>query len=339
MHQPRSFDRRAFLKLAGCAGVAGSLPLLSPAIGLASLGPKLKAAQQTRMLMGTLVAVTVVDSSAQRAQDALYKGFSAMSSLAPMFDRHHPGGPVFQLNQEGRLSDLPPQLRQVLALTRAVHLQSGGAFDITVAPLVDAFKKSFTASNKPPSSKEIQAALQALGGLEISAQGLRLTKPGAAVTLDGVAKGYIVDQGIKALIQAGARHALINAGGDVAVIGDRGASRPWRVAVAEPRSPNKAKLVVKMTSGALATSGNYEVYFDQERLFHHIVNPATGRSPRSDTSASVRAPSAAVADALSTACFVMRPSRAMAFLRSQRQAEGLVLTRMGQRFQTKGFTS
>lgn len=334
---PKQMDRRSFLKLAGLAGGAVALPLVSPAIGLASLERGLMAAQQTRMMMGTLVSVTVLDASGAKAQDAMNKAFVAMAALTPMFDRHSPSGALAVLNNDGRLADLTPQLKEVLTLCSQVRQATGGAFDPTVAPLVDAFQKSFAVDQRPPARASLKAALEAVGGVAYESGQLRLTKDGAGLTLDGVAKGFIVDQGLKAISAAGASHALINAGGDVGVLGDRGAGRPWRVAISDPANPTKSKAFIKLTSGAVATSGDYEVYFDRERLYHHIVNPATGRSPRSDTSASVRAPSAALADALSTACFVMSPGQARAFLTQRQGLEGMILTRHGQRYQTSGF--
>jgi thiamine biosynthesis lipoprotein len=334
MKPTHAMDRRAFLKLAGSAGLAASLPLVSPAIGLASLNRQLKVAQMSRMMMGTIVAVTVVDTSPGRAQEAMSLAFQRMEELTPIFDRHHGNGPLRALNQEGRVRDLSPDFKRVLGLCRQVHQLSGGAFDITVAPIVDTYRKSFAAGHKP-SAKEIQAALAAVGGLRIEADGLLLTREGAGVTLDGVAKGFIADQGLKAIRQAGATNALINAGGDVAVMGDAG-GRPWRIAVADPDHPTQAKTKVEMTSGALATSGNYEVYFDRDKLFHHIVNPATGRSPRTDTSSSVRAPQAVLADAMSTACFVLPPFQAMRLLKAQ-NLQGLIYTRNHQRYATEGF--
>ena len=334
MKPTHTMDRRAFLKLAGCAGIAAGLPLVSPAIGLASLDRRLKVAQASRLMMGTVVAVTVVDPSPARAEEAMHQAFRRMEKLTPLFNRHAGSGPLRALNSEGRLQDLPPDLKQVLGLCRQVHQLTGGAFDVTVAPLIDVFKKSFAAGHKP-TPQAIQEALAAVGGLRIEAGGLVLTRPGAAITLDGVAKGFIADRGLEAARQAGASHALINAGGDVAVMGNAG-GRPWRVAVADPDRPTRAKTTVEMTSGALATSGNYEVYFDRERLYHHIVNPATGKSPRTDLSASVRAPRAALADALSTACFVMRPFAAMRLLKAQ-GLEGLIYTRNRQRYVTPGF--
>ncbi len=334
---PRQMDRRSFLKLAGLASGAAALPLVSPAIGLASLERSLMAAQQTRMLMGTLVSVTVLDPSGARAQEAMDSAFAAMTRLTPLFDRHSPAGALAILNNQGSLRDLTPQLKEVLALCQQVRQATGGAFDPTVAPLVDAMAQSFQVHKRPPARAGLKAVLKAVGGVAYDGQTLRLTKDGAGLTLDGVAKGYIVDQGLAAIRATGAKHALINAGGDVGVLGDRGARRPWRVAISDPASPTRPKAVIKLTSGAVATSGDYEVYFDRERLYHHIVNPVTGRSPVSHTSASVRAPSAAMADALSTACFVMPPQRARAFLAQRQGLEGMILTRRGQRYQTPGF--
>jgi len=338
MTAKQGFDRRAFLKLAGCAGLAAALPAVSPALGLAGLTKTLKVAQQNRLLMGTYVSLTVVDESAARAEDALIAALSRMESLTPLFDRHDQAGPLAHLRKQGSLNGLSPELARVLDLCTQVHRATGGAFDVSVAPLVDAFKQSYAQSQALPSPQILDEALAAVGGVERTPDGLRLTRPGAGITLDGVAKGFIVDEGLAAAAKAGARRALINAGGDLAVMGDAGAGRPWKVAVSDPEAPSRAKTVIPMTAGGLATSGSYEVYFDRQRLFHHIINPQSGRSPVTDVSSSVRAPKAALADALSTACFVMQPAKAVAFLRAQ-GLNGLIYTRQGQRYATKGFWS
>ena len=330
-------NRRGFLKLAGIAGAAASLPLVSPAIGLADMGRKLHVAQQTRMMMGTLVSVTVIDSSPSLAQDAMNKTFNRMASLTPIFDRHSGSGLLNALNTSGSISGMPAELSKVLDLCHSVHRFSGGAFDITVAPIIDAYRQSFAASGHAPSKNELQAAMSTMGGVSVNGNAMAITRQGAGVTLDGVAKGYLVDQGLAAAKAAGASHVLINAGGDVGVLGDRGNGQPWRVAVSDPAEPSKAKAVISLTSGAVATSGNYEVYFDRDKLYHHIIDPATGASPRMDTSVSVRAGSAAMADALSTACFVMKPKDARKLLSANKGLDGMILTRHGQRYMTEGF--
>jgi len=335
---PRMLHRRSFLQMTGAAALGAALPLVSPAIGLAKVTRELSAAQQTRMLMGTLVSVTVLDASPARAQESMEAAFAAMQGLTPVFDRHRPVGPVASFNAEGRLNDLDPRLKQVLDLCLTVQRATGGAFDPSVAPLVDAMAASFAAHQRPPARASLDKALAAVGGVAYDGASLRLTKEGAGLTLDGVAKGYIVDQGLAAAKRSGARHVLINAGGDVGVLGDRG-GKPWRVAVADPQAPTKPKMTLSLSSGALATSGDYEVYFDRERLYHHIVRPDTGRSPASSTSVSVRASSASLADALATACFVMKPAEATRFLKARPGLEGMILTRFGQHYQTEGFAS
>ena len=332
-----AMDRRTFLKLAGAAGAGAALPLVSPAIGLASLDRGLKVAQDTRMMMGTLVSVTVLDPSAGRAQTALEAAFGRMSALTPIFDRHNGSGPLVELNRSGELKNAPREVMAMLRLSQRVGADTGGAFDVTVAPIIDLTKKSFAEHQRRPSRQDLLQALTAVGGMELGQDSVRLTKPGAAVTLDGVAKGLIVDQGMEAVAAAGCSHALINAGGDLKVMGDRGAGRPWRVGVADPAEPTRTLARVTMTSGALATSGNYQVYFDREKLYHHIVNPASGRSPHKDQSASVRASSAMLADALSTACFVMRPEKAQAFLDARPGLEGMVITKAGRKLASRGF--
>lgn len=337
MKSTPKMNRRGFLKLAGIAGAATALPLISPAIGLADMGLKQHVAQQTRMMMGTLVSVTVVDKSPRLAQDAMNKAFTRMASLTPIFDRHGSNGLLNALNTGGRINGMPAELNHVLDMCQRVNQFSGGAFDITVAPIIDVYRQSFASAGHAPSREDLHSALNTIGGVRINGNTMAITRQGAGVTLDGVAKGYLVDQGLAAAKSVGASHVLINAGGDVGVLGDRGNGKPWRVAVSDPAEPSKAKVVVGLTSGAVATSGNYEVYYDRDKLYHHIIDPATGASPHMDTSVSVRAGSAAMADALSTACFVMKPKAARKLLSSNQGLEGMILTRHGQRYVTDGF--
>lgn len=332
-----AMDRRTFLKLAGAAGVGAALPLVSPAIGMASLDRGLKVAQDTRMMMGTLVSVTVLDPSADRARTALEAAFSRMSALTPIFDRHNGSGPLVVLNRDGVLKNAPREVMAMLRLSQRVGADTDGAFDVTVAPIIDLTRKSFADQGRRPARADLLKALDTVGGMELGPDTVRLTKEGAGVTLDGVAKGMIVDQGMEAVSAAGCSHALINAGGDLKVMGDRGAGRPWRVGVADPAEPSRSLARITMTSGALATSGNYQVYFDREKLYHHIVNPKSGLSPHKEQSASVRASSAMLADALSTACFIMRPERAQAFLDARAGLEGMVITRAGRKLASRGF--
>ena len=330
----KAISRRRFLKLAGQAAVGVGAASLSPAIGLASLGPGLKVAQATRMMMGTFVSITVVDTSTTRAQEAMEAAFERMKELVPIYDRHGKGL-VHELNTTGSL-ELTPELASLLGFCTEVHRLTGGAFDITVAPLVDLVATSFATRSAPPTHEQLEQALRLVGALKVQGRRAWLTAEGAGITLDGVAKGHLADEAIKVLKAYRVKGGLVNAGGDIAATGSRG-GRPWRIGISDPNNPSRAIAVISLREGAVATSGNYEVYYDRDKLFHHIINPRTGRPARADASVSVRAHSAVMADALSTACFVMAPHEARKFLSSHSGISGLIITRHGMRYMSGPF--
>jgi thiamine biosynthesis lipoprotein len=136
------------------------------------------------------------------------------------------------------------------------------------------------------------------------------------ITLDGIAKGYVVDVMAHILQTEGVGDFLINAGGDIRTHGRREDGRAWQVAVQDPQKGAPYPEVFSLPAGAVATSGSYEIFFDGERTRHHIVNAQTGSSPQPCQSVTVTAPTALAADALATAVFVMGPVRGVAFIDS-----------------------
>jgi len=162
-------------------------------------------------------------------------------------------------------------------------------------------------------------------------------KDGMGITLDGIAKGYIVDKASKVLTSKGIKNHLINAGGDIRTHGHAKGKRPWTIAIQDPQKKRHYPDIIKMNDGAIATSGNYEVYFDRERMFHHIVNPRTGRSPLQTVSSSVIARTTMEADALSTATFIMGPTQAVRFINSRPTTECLLITRKNKILRSAGW--
>jgi thiamine biosynthesis lipoprotein len=160
-----------------------------------------------------------------------------------------------------------------------------------------------------------------------------------AITLDGIAKGYIVDQAAALLAKNNINNFLINAGGDIRTKGQRQDRKPWAIAIQDPHKKKQYPDIIQMSDGAVATSGNYEVYFDQEKMFHHIVNPRTGMSPHADASVSVIAPTTMEADALSTSVFVMEPMEGIRFIDSLPRYECLILSTTGKMKKSKGWKS
>ncbi len=189
--------------------------------------------------------------------------------------------------------------------------------------------------------------------MDLHGRDIRFKRTGAGITLDGIAKGYIVDRIADTLISRGATRFLINAGGDIRTSGTRGDDRPWTIAVRDPDDPapswdsaawssghdpnGRFPDVIELVDGAVATSGSYELYFDRERLSHHIVHGASGGSPNRAMSVTVTAPTTMEADAFATAAFVLGPRRGTRFIEARHGCSCLIIDRAGKRFTSRGW--
>jgi thiamine biosynthesis lipoprotein len=133
------------------------------------------------------------------------------------------------------------------------------------------------------------------------------------------------------------QHALINAGGDIVVHGGKGESKPWSIGIQDPWNRKRYVDVVTLDSGAVATSGNYEVFFDQEKLFHHLILPSKGTPAPSVASVSIQAANAMEADALATTAYVMGPEKGNRFIQQIRGAEGLIIKNRRHKISSSGW--
>ena len=285
-----------------------------------------------RPAMGTLVSITVVDRSERRAQEAIGRAFEEMDRLIAILNRFDESSALSCLNREGRLYDTPPELACVVEKSLRYHGISGGLFDITVRPLVDLFREKLgEPERREPTDAEIREALRRIGAgsVEMAARTIAFRREGMSVTLDGIAKGFIVDGIAGVLSKHRVRNYLINAGGDIRTCGKREDRGPWLVAVQDPARRGAYPDVLPMTKGAVATSGGYEIYFDRERMYHHIVDSATGRSPNLHTSVTVRAPTAMAADALATTLFLMEPLEGLRLVGRLNGCECFIIDREG----------
>ncbi|MBW1798904.1 MAG: FAD:protein FMN transferase, partial [Deltaproteobacteria bacterium] len=237
---------------------------------------------RTRLAMGTFISMTLVHASKDKAEEAMGLAFEEIDRLTRSMSRFDDRTAVAQLNKEGFLKEDPPEVAEVVARSVDYYRQSHGAFDMTVKPVVDLFNNSFkNGKGTRPGETELEKALELVGSdkIELKGRTVRFRKPGMGITLDGIAKGYIVDRASGVLAGRGIKNHLINAGGDIRTVGVRKDRKPWTVAIQDPSKKKKYPDIIHMTDGAVATSGNYEVYFDREKMFHHIVDPKTGLSP------------------------------------------------------------
>jgi thiamine biosynthesis lipoprotein len=342
----RNIGRRDFLKACGALGVgaiAGGL--VQAKWDVAGIGRRLKKVSRTDVAMGTFVTVTAVHDSRDLAQEAIGRAFEDMDRLIAVFNRYDPASPVSVLNRDGRLGGAPPELTDVLRWAGHFNQISNGSFDVTVKPLIDLFDATVGRDGRTfPRDDQIAeaAALVDASGVRTADGAVEFARPGMGVTLDGIAKGYIVDMMSASLAGRGVENHLVNAGGDIRTGGRSVSGEAWTIAVEDPRKRREYPDVIRMTDGAVATSGNYEIYYDKEKLFHHVVDPRSGRSPGFNVSATVRAASVMVADALSTATFVVEPDAGVRMVESAGityGAQALILDAGGTRRVSKGWAS
>jgi thiamine biosynthesis lipoprotein len=275
--------------------------------------------------------VVALHPSRAQAEDSIEAALGEMTRLIGILDRHDSATPLAHLNAAGCLNDAPPELAEVIAAALRYHRLTQGAFDVTVKPLVDLLR----ATRGEPAAAERAEAAELVGASRLRLDGRRIAfdRSGMGVTLDGIAKGYVVDRMADALARHGVRRFLINAGGDIRARGGRQDGRPWTIGVRDPESPEGLCDVVSMTDGAVATSGNYE------RPFAHIVDAGAGRSARTSLSVSVSAPEAMSADALATALFVLGPAAGCALARSLPGCECLIVDEAGRSARSPGWSS
>jgi len=342
-HTLGPMNRRSFLKLSGILGIgiasATAIPTWAEAV---RFNRKLYKISKTRLAMGTFVSMTLLHPSRDQAEDAMGEAFFEIDRLSRSMSRFDETTAVTLLNREGFLKDVPPEVGEVVKRALEYYRISNGAFDISVKPVVDLFKERFSKGKKmPPTEGELREALRLVNASNIEFEGssLRFKHPGMGITLDGIAKGYIVDRASHVLAKHRIKNHLINAGGDIRTMGHRRDKQPWTIAVQDPQKKKHYPDIIHMTDGAIATSGNYEIYFDKEKMFHHIINPNTGLSPDESTSVSVLAETTMDADALSTSVFVMNPERGTRFINSLPKCESLVVAKGNRKIKSSGWKS
>jgi thiamine biosynthesis lipoprotein len=255
--------------------------------------------------MGTFVEVT---SPYKEALDIVFKEFQRIENL---LSKYNPDSEVSRLNKFGKLR-VSPETFYVIKKSQEFYQQTNGAFDITVASLVDLWgftDKKYTL----PDKEDIKKTLEFVGSDKIILHEennlVEFKTPGMKIDLGAIAKGYALDCAIKKLKENNLKSCLINAGGQISALGDK-FGKPWRIAIRDPRT-NDFKGYLEVKDKSVATSGDYEQYFvkDNQR-YSHIFNPKTGYPADSDViSVTVIAQDGLTADALSTAIFVLGKER------------------------------
>ncbi|NQV56093.1 MAG: FAD:protein FMN transferase [Rhodospirillales bacterium] len=258
-------------------------------------------------------------------EKAVTTSVAEIDRLESIFSLYRGDSELVRLNRDGRLDRVTPELRAVLAEARRISEISNGAFDITVQPLWKLHRRHF-AHGTFVENDEIQSALQLVGyrGVELSGHKVRLSRPGMALTLNGIAQGYITDRIADLLRDHGFDRVLLQLG---ETFGIAPTDAPWRIGV-EGWQNRPGDITVPLVSAAIATSmGNSTPLGAQ---IHHIFDPRGGGPTGNYRSVSVVADRALTADALSTAIYAAPSGKAAHILSNGGGRQAYVVTNLGE---------
>lgn len=256
--------------------------------------------KDTRLALGTYIEVTSCDKRAAKIV------FDEIQRIEDLLSKYRPDSEVSRLNRLGRLK-VSPETFYIIKKAKEFCQMSNGAFDITIAPLMDLW--GFTGKEfRVPGAREIKDTLKLIGSEKLVLNEvetvIEFNFPGMKIDLGGIAKGFALDCAVNKLKENNITSCLIS-GGQVYALGSK-SGKPWKVAIKGPRSQVIAgKIGLKDQS--VATSGDYQQYFTAGgKRFCHIMDPRTGHPAESGViSATVVASDGLTADALSTAVFVL----------------------------------
>lgn len=296
--------------------------------------------KESQSQMGTLIVVEfwleAKDSEAKACQAAV---FNEMRRIDEAFSPYKTGSELSRVNREAHhhAVKISKELYVLLEKSLAMSRLSQGAFDISFASI--GFRYDYRNSKKP-SEKEISSLIKSINYrkiiLDAGTQTVRFTDKKVKIDLGGIAKGYAVDNGIAILEKCGIRHALVSAGGDSRVIGDRG-DRPWMIGIKHPRKAKGVVTALPLVDSAFSTSGDYERFFIQDGVrYHHIINPKSGKSAKSVMSVTIIGPDAVTTDALSTTVFVMGIEKGLALIESMSDTDAVIIDVRGKMHFTSG---
>jgi len=293
-------------------------------------------------LMGTRVSVELWHEDEDRATALIESVLDEYRRIDRAMSTYRPDSEISQVNAAAATVPVVVSRELFDLVVAALDLSraSGGAFDISYESV--GYLYDFRTRRRPDAAA-IAAAIDAVDYRRIRVDpdrlSLRFETPGMRINLGGIAKGHAVEQGARLLRAAGIRHALLNAGGDTRVLGDR-RGMPWIVGIRHPRLEGEVATRLPLVDEAISTSGDYERYFEEDgRRYHHILNPATGEPTETVLSATVIGPDATLTDGLSTTVFVLGAADGLALIEQYPGYEAIIVEPSGRLVYSSGLVT
>ena len=281
---------------------------------------------------------TVMDLKIYSENDeSLSEAKAEIRRIDALFDRGNENSDIYKINKN-KSADISAETADVIRAAISISDRTGGAFDITVAPVMDLWGFYGNEFNVP-SDDELQSTLEGVGYEKIRLDNTNISIPeNTGIDLGGIGKGYTSDRIAALLKNNGVKSAIISLGGNVHAIGKRNDGSEWTVGITDPH--NKSQLIgkLKISDKAVITSGAYQRYFEQDGItYHHIIDTTTGKSADSGlASVTVIADSGMTADGLSTALFVMGLDKAIELWRNSEDFDAVFVDDSGMIYVTEG---
>lgn len=286
-----------------------------------------------RLTMGTVARIVVTAKDETRANQAINAATDEIFQIERVMSDYDPNSQLSQVNREAfeHPVEVDADLFEVLTAAKLYSCMSDGAFDVTIGPVVQLWRKA-KENNTAPSADALQKAKDAVGyeNLILNAENrtVQFAKEGMFLDLGGIAKGYAIDKAIKILQFAGVKGAMVDIGGDLRCFGTPTDGKPhWLIGLQDPNNEGKILLKLNMDDMAVATSGDYRrfVMIDDEK-HSHIINPKTADSAQDLSSVTILSPTAMAADALATAVTVLGNDKGIELIESIQNTEAIIIS-------------
>jgi thiamine biosynthesis lipoprotein len=289
-------------------------------------------AERVGITMGSQLKVSALTHDSAAAASAFAAVFAEFDRLDGLLSVWKEGSDVLRVNAAAGLHAVPvgPDMVEVLRAARQISEWSGGKFDVTFGALADVWKFDHDQDNTVPTREQIQARVPLVDytaiELDEAAGTVFLKRQGMHIHLGGIGKGYAVEHAVKILRDRGFHHFMIQAGGDLYVAGLQH-GKPWRLGIADPRSPEQSFGALDLSDGTFSTSGDYERFFFKDgRRYHHILDPDLGEPARGCRSVTIVSDSPILADGLSKSVFILGPVEGMALVERLPRVEAVIVT-------------
>jgi thiamine biosynthesis lipoprotein len=307
---------------------AGPLPTGVPA----SMAASGRWFSRDEAIMGTAIHAELWHHDAQLAERAIDAVMAEMHRIDRLMSPYRSDSELSLINCDAGHRAVGVCAELFGLIERSLHFSrlSDGAFDITYASVGRLYDYR---SGAAPDAATLARARQAIGWqhLQLDAKNrtIRFGREGMCIDLGGFAKGYVVDTSIAILKRLGVQHAVVAAGGDSHVMGDR-RGRPWSIAIRDPRDAKRVVAVLPLQDTSISTSGDYERFFERDGVrHHHLIDPKTGESPRSVRSVTILADDGLTSEGLSKCLFVLGLERGMRLVESVQGADAIVVDAAG----------